>query len=77
MHVAQEVITKHATVALVAAGLGVSPVPRSTAETGRKDVAFIPFAVDTPLLEFQIIVRKEPHSPPIKAFLKHLAESRG
>ncbi|RWU06825.1 LysR family transcriptional regulator [Pseudodesulfovibrio sp. S3] len=76
MHVAQEVITKHATVALVAAGLGISPVPRSTAETGRRDVAFIPFTGNTPLLEFQTIVRQGPHSPPVKAFLEHLAESR-
>lgn len=72
LRVAQEVLTKHATVALVAAGLGVSPVPRSTADTGRKDVAFVPFAVDTPRLEFHLIARDEAHGPALAAFLGQL-----
>ena len=70
--VAQEVLSKHATVALVAAGLGVSPVPRSTADTGRREVVFVPFAVDTPVLEFHLIARHEPHGPALTAFLNHL-----
>ena len=76
MRVAQEVLTKHATVALVAAGLGVSPVPRSTAETGRRDVAFVPFATDTPRLEFHLIARAEPHGPALAAFLNHLLKGK-
>ena len=72
LRVAQEVLTKHATVALVAAGLGVSPVPRSTADTGRKDVAFIPFAGQTPELEFHVIVRTGTNGPALTTFLKQI-----
>jgi DNA-binding transcriptional LysR family regulator len=72
LRVAQEVLTKHATVALVAAGLGVSPVPRSTADTGRRDVAFVPFAAPTPRLEFHLIARSEPQGPALAAFLDQL-----
>ncbi|MEZ7197969.1 LysR family transcriptional regulator [Pseudodesulfovibrio karagichevae] len=72
LRVAQEVLTKHATVALVAAGLGVSPVPRSTADTGRRDVAFVPFAGATPELEFHLVTRPGPHGPALAAFLDHL-----
>lgn len=72
LRVAQEVLTKHATVALVAAGLGISPVPRSTADTGRKDVVFIPFAAATPELTFHLITRPEPHGPALTTFLDQL-----
>jgi DNA-binding transcriptional LysR family regulator len=72
LRVAQEVLTKHATVALVAAGLGVSPVPRSTADTGRRDVAFVPFAAPTPELTFHLIARPAPHGPALTIFLKQL-----
>jgi DNA-binding transcriptional LysR family regulator len=75
LRVAQEVLTKHATVALVAAGLGVSPVPRSTADTGRRDVAFIPFASATPELTFHLIARAETHGPALKTFLARLLEN--
>jgi DNA-binding transcriptional LysR family regulator len=73
LRVAQEVLTKHATVALVAAGLGLSPVPRSTADTGRRDVAFIPFGVAAPELEFHLIARAGAHGPALAAFLDQLA----
>ncbi|EGB14676.1 transcriptional regulator, LysR family [Pseudodesulfovibrio mercurii] len=76
LRVAQEVLTKHATVALVAAGLGLSPVPRSTADTGRRDVAFIPFAVAAPELEFHLIARDGPHGPALATFLDQLAPER-
>jgi DNA-binding transcriptional LysR family regulator len=72
LRVAQEVLTKHATVALVAAGLGVSPVPRSTADTGRKDVAFVPFAARTPELTFHLIARPAPHGPALTTFIDQL-----
>ncbi|WP_338668013.1 LysR family transcriptional regulator [Pseudodesulfovibrio methanolicus] len=72
LRVAQEVLTKHATVALVAAGLGVSPVPRSTADTGRRDVAFVPFAARTPELTFHLIARPEPHGAALKTFIDQL-----
>lgn len=72
LRVAQEVLTKHATVALVAAGLGISPVPLSTADTGRRDVAFVPFAADTPELTFHLIARTEVHTPALKIFLDQL-----
>ncbi|MGE4422031.1 MAG: LysR family transcriptional regulator [Pseudodesulfovibrio sp.] len=72
LRVAQEVLTKHATVALVAAGLGVSPVPRSTADTGRRDVVFVPFAAATPELEFHLVTRPEPHGPALANFLDQL-----
>ncbi len=72
LRVAQEVLTKHATVALVAAGFGVSPVPRSTADTGRRDVAFVPFAAKTPELRFHLITRSGPPGPALAAFLGQL-----
>ncbi|WP_319583602.1 LysR substrate-binding domain-containing protein [uncultured Pseudodesulfovibrio sp.] len=72
LRVAQEVLTKHATVALVAAGLGVSPVPRSTADIGRKDVVFIPFAGSTPELTFHIVTRDEATGPALTTFLDQL-----
>ncbi|OIQ49089.1 Hca operon transcriptional activator [Pseudodesulfovibrio hydrargyri] len=77
LRVAQEVLTKHATVALVAAGLGVSPVPRSTADSGRRDVTFIPFAVPTPELTFHLIARPEPHGPALATFLAQLLKKPG
>jgi hypothetical protein len=35
-------------------------------------VVFVPFAVDTPVLEFHLIARHEPHGPALTAFLNHL-----
>ncbi|WP_316896763.1 LysR substrate-binding domain-containing protein [Pseudodesulfovibrio indicus] len=77
LNVAQEVLTKHATVALVAAGLGVSPVPLSTAGTGRRDLAFIPFAGEVPELEFHLVARDEAHGPVLAAFLEELMTGKG
>jgi len=51
----QQTVTKHTSVALVAAGHGVALVPESTARTGRAGVRFIPLRGIVPTLEIHLI----------------------
>ena len=72
LNIAQEAVTKHTSVALVAAGHGVSPVPQSTAETGYKGVAFIALLGNIPKVELHLVTGKRPPSSSLAAFIKHL-----
>lgn len=72
MNIAQEATTKHSSVALVAAGHGVTPVPESTASTGRKGVVFIPLTGDIPALSLHMVYSQHRTSPLLESFLKFL-----
>ncbi len=72
MHVVQEAVTKHTSVALVAAGHGITPVPESTAGTGRRGVAFIPLQGGIPPLTLHIAYRLPLRSAVLEAFLNAL-----
>jgi len=74
MHVAQEVVTKHTSVALVAAGHGVSPVPQSTAATGRRGVAFVELEGRIPPLTLHLAYREPVRSAALGRFIEMLLE---
>ncbi len=77
MHVVQEVTTKHTSVALVAAGHGLSPVPASTAGTGRSGVAFVPLRGTLPSLEIHLVFREPTHSVALDNFVSILCHRDG
>jgi DNA-binding transcriptional LysR family regulator len=72
MNVVQEAVTKHTSVALVAAGHGLSPVPASTASTGRRGVAFLELKDGIPPLILHVVYRTLAAGQPLKAFLDGL-----
>lgn len=72
MHVVQEAATKHSCLALAAAGHGLTPVPESTANTGRSGVSFVHLHGDIPSLEFHVAVRETAPSPVLETFLNLL-----
>jgi len=72
MHVAQEAITKHSSVALAAAGHGLTPVPESTASSGRHGVSFVRFEGAVPSLEFHLAVQRTDRSPALESFMRLL-----
>ena len=73
MNVAQEAVTKHTCVALVAAGHGLSPVPASTAATGRRGVAFLELRDGIPPLTLHVTYRTPAAGRALKSFLDSLA----
>ena len=68
MRVAQEAATKHTSVALVAAGHGLSPVPESTAATGRRGVAFVGLRDGLPPLTLHLAFREPVRSTALERF---------
>ncbi len=74
MNIVQEATTKHTSVALVAAGHGVTPVPESTARTGRSGVTFVQLEQSVPTLELHAVFRRTQHSPLLAAFLSQLSQ---
>lgn len=72
MHVAQEAVTKHSSLALAAAGHGLTPVPESTASSGRRGVSFVRFEDAVPSLEFHLVVLQSDRSPALESFTKLL-----
>ena len=67
--VAQEVSQAQILVDLVAAGLGVSVTPRSAAQGVGAGVAYLAFAEPTPMVEFDLVWRRDDASPLVRAFL--------
>jgi DNA-binding transcriptional LysR family regulator len=60
--VAQETTTKFASIALVAAGLGVAMVPASAQKQIRSGVVYRPIAGDLPPVELSLVWRREAES---------------
>jgi len=72
-HVAQEATHIHAVVALVAAGCGVSLLPKSAAELGVRDVVCLPLR-HTSLRTVMAIAHLKHHaSPAVRAFVKSVS----
>jgi len=72
LRVGQEAVTKHTSVALVAAGHGLSPVPASTAGTGRRGVAFVALDGPIPPLELHLVFREPMRSAALGLFVETL-----
>ena len=71
--VVQEAATKHTAVALAAAGLGLAPVPGTTAGSGRKGVRFVALEGAIPTLELHVAWRPDRESPLRDALVAALA----
>jgi len=67
--VAQEVNQAQLFIDLVAAGMGVSLVPRSAARSGGGGVVYLAIAAPTPTVECDIVWRRDNTSPLVQAFL--------
>jgi DNA-binding transcriptional LysR family regulator len=68
--VTQEVNQFQIVTGLIAAGLGVSLAPKSTAFLANDAVAYVDFAPPPPMLEFSVVWRREDRSPLVHAFLE-------
>jgi DNA-binding transcriptional LysR family regulator len=75
-HIAQEAITKRATIALVAAGIGVAMVPRSSRKTPRVGVVFRPLVARLPKVEISAVWRQGNVPVTLAAFLKTLRKHK-
>lgn len=75
LHIAQEAATKHTCVALVAAGHGLSPVPASTASTGRRGVRFVPLSGGIDPLTLHLAFRQPVVSTVLEGFLDELTNT--
>jgi len=68
--IVQEARTKHTTIALVAAGLGVAIVPSSSKVIGRKGVFFLDLDASLPGIEITMLWRQKDKSPVLDRFVK-------
>ena len=68
--ITQEVTTKHAAVALTAAGLGISIIPESTARAKREGVSFSRIAGETPELVLHVAFPEGGGDPLVDRFLE-------
>ena len=68
-NVVQEAVSKHTSVALAAAGIGVAIVPESTSLFERKGVGFVRLAGSTPPLTIHLCCREDSQHPVLKNFL--------
>lgn len=62
-NIVQEARTKHTTIALVAAGLGLAVVPSSSRLIGRKGVLFLNIDASLPHIEISILWREKDKNP--------------
>jgi DNA-binding transcriptional LysR family regulator len=60
---------------LVAAGLGVSLLPAATAPMAGEGVAYLPLAKPVPLVEFDVVWRRDDPSPLVEGFLDAVRET--
>ena len=67
--VTQEVNQQNIFIDLVAAGLGVSLVPTSIQRVARDDIVYRDVVEPTPIVEFQIVWRRDEQSSLVQAFL--------
>ncbi|GCE28942.1 LysR family transcriptional regulator [Dictyobacter alpinus] len=74
-NVTQEINQQHIILSLVSAGFGVSLAPKSTANLGSYvDVVFLDVVDPTPIVEFNIIWRRNDPSPILQRFLATVRE---
>jgi DNA-binding transcriptional LysR family regulator len=60
---------------LVAAGLGVSLLPAATAPMAGEGVAYLPLPEPVPLVEFDVVWRRDDPSPRVEGFLGAVRET--
>jgi len=69
-NITQEINQQQIIMSLVAAGLGVSMAPKSIARLGEsKDVVFLDLIEPRPIVEFNILWRRDDTSPVLHTFL--------
>lgn len=68
--IVQEARTKHTTIALVVAGLGVAVVPSSSKCIGRKGVVFLDLDASLPHIEISMLWRQTDKNPVLDRFVK-------
>ena len=69
-NITQEINSPQIIMSLVAAGFGVSMAPKSIERSGEsKDVVFLDLTEPTPIVEFNILWRRNDTSPVLQAFL--------
>ena len=67
--IVQEAKTKHTTIALVAAGLGVAVVPSSSKVIGRKGIFFLELDASLPHIEISMLWRQTDKNPVLVRFI--------
>ena len=72
--IVQEAETKHATTALVAAGIGVSIVPASSRNFRKQDVVYRPVIDALPEIEISMVWRGDDDAPVLERFLSHMKD---
>lgn len=73
VRVTQESDSKSMIVAMVAAGLGVGLIPRSSAHSGRKSVRFVTINDALPPVEIHLLWRRDSSSSVLGNFIDHCA----
>ncbi len=73
--IVQEAVTKHTTLSLIAAGLGIAIVPKSTMKFAPKSLTNRPVRSGLPDIEYFLVWRDEPPSGVLKVFLSVLTAS--
>ncbi|MFH0825992.1 MAG: LysR family transcriptional regulator [Pseudomonadota bacterium] len=73
--ITQETTTKYASIALVAAGLGVAPVPASAQKQIRLGVVYRPVVGDLPQVELSLVWRRETESRALLNFVRTVQET--
>ena len=71
-NIVQETYSKHTSVALVAAGVGLAFIPESTARLKRKGVVFKKLRGKMPALSIDVVYLKGPPNPILENFLRTL-----
>jgi DNA-binding transcriptional LysR family regulator len=73
-HVVQEVNQHPIVLSLVAAGLGISLIPASTRQSVNQEVVYLDLVDPAPIAEFNLVWRRDTHSPLVDAFLRVVRE---
>lgn len=73
-HVVQEVNQHPIVLSLVAAGLGISLIPASTRQPANQEVVYLDLVDPAAIAEFNLVWRRDTHSPLVDAFLRVVRE---
>lgn len=73
-HVVQEVNQLPMVINLVAAGLGIGLVTASAVQPANPDIVYLDLVDPTPVAEFDLVWRRDMHSPLVDAFLRVVKE---
>jgi DNA-binding transcriptional LysR family regulator len=74
--IAQETTTKFASIALVAAGLGLALVPSSAQKQSRLGVVYRPIVGGLPMVELSLVWREETESAALRNLIETIRETR-